>query len=70
MSSCLQKYFLYTLLLFSPWLSIGQKVGSPAAKVLLPVAQKEESDAETVIIEAKKNVFAGKYDVAIQLLEK
>ena len=39
-------------------------------QIVLPDAQKEESDAETVIIEAKKNVFAGKYDVAIKMLEK
>jgi tetratricopeptide (TPR) repeat protein len=30
---------------------------------------KEESDAESIIIDAKKNVFIGKYDVAISKLE-
>ncbi len=39
-------------------------------QIVLPDVQKEESDAETVIIEAKKNVFSGKYDEAIKLLEK
>jgi tetratricopeptide (TPR) repeat protein len=37
--------------------------------VVIADNQKEESDAESIIIDAKMNVFMGKYDVAIKKLE-
>lgn len=63
MRSILSKVFV--LLVFSLFC-----ITTYGQQIVLPDAQKEESDAETVIIEAKKNVFAGKYDVAIKMLEK
>ena len=58
------------IFLFTAFLFIIVSYSLTGQQIVLPDAQKEVSDAETVIIEAKKNVFAGKYDVAIKLLEK
>ncbi|HMP29076.1 MAG TPA: tetratricopeptide repeat protein [Saprospiraceae bacterium] len=55
--------FLSTILFFTIIKISGQQIN-------IPDSAKEESDAESIIIDAKKNVFIGKYDVAINLLEK